>query len=118
MAFGKRTLRPALGPLLAVGSLVVLTWASYAWVKQRQLDELHRTLDSRAELYAASIGGALNKYEFLPLAVAQSDAVAQLLEQPSAAAMAALRAASSTWSSSASTVICHCSGPRARFTAR
>jgi two-component system C4-dicarboxylate transport sensor histidine kinase DctB len=84
MAFGKWTLRPALGPLLAVGSLVVLTWASYAWVKQRQLDELHRTLDSRAELYAASIGGALNKYEFLPLAVAQSDAVAQLLEQPSA----------------------------------
>ena len=67
-----------------MGSLVVLTWASYAWVKQRQLDELHRTLDSRAELYAASIGGALNKYEFLPLAVAQSDAVAQLLEQPSA----------------------------------
>ncbi len=62
----------------------MLTWASYAWVKQRQLDELHRTLDSRAELYAASIGGALNKYEFLPLAVAQSDAVAQLLEQPSA----------------------------------
>lgn len=84
MAIGKWTLRPALGPLLAVGSLAVLTWASYAWVRQRQLDELHRTLDSRAELYAASIGGALNKYEFLPLAVAQSDAVAQLLEQPSA----------------------------------
>jgi len=84
MALGKWTLRQALGPLLAVGSLAVLTWASYAWVKQRQLDELHRTLDSRAELYAASIGGALNKYEFLPLAVAQSDAVAQLLEQPSA----------------------------------
>lgn len=84
MAFGKWPLRQLLAPLLAVGSLVVLTWASYAWVKQRQLDELHRTLDSRAELYAASIGGALNKYEFLPLAVAQSDAVAQLLEQPSA----------------------------------
>ena len=84
MAFGKWTLRPALGPLLAIGTLAALTWASYAWVQQRQLDELHRTLDSRAELYAASIGGALNKYEFLPLAVAQSDAVAQLLEQPSA----------------------------------
>ncbi|WP_100876233.1 sensor histidine kinase [Janthinobacterium sp. 64] len=78
-----QTPRP-FAPLLAVGSLVVLTWASYAWVQQRQLDELHRTLDSRAELYAASIGGALNKYEFLPLAVAQSDAVAQLLEQPGA----------------------------------
>lgn len=84
MAFGKWPLRQLLAPLLAVGSLVLLTWASYAWVKQRQLDELHRTLDSRAELYAASIGGALNKYEFLPLAVAQSDAVAQLLAQPSA----------------------------------
>ncbi|MBG6222298.1 MULTISPECIES: ATP-binding protein [unclassified Janthinobacterium] len=84
MAFGKWPLRPALAPLLAVASLVLLTWASYAWVKQRQLDELHRTLDSRAQLYVASIGGALNKYEFLPLAVAQSDAVAQLLEQPSA----------------------------------
>ena len=79
-------------PLLALGSLAVLTWASYAWVKQRQLDELHRTLDSRAELYAASIGGALNKYEFLPLAVAQSDAVAQLLEQPSAEKVAQINA--------------------------
>ena len=92
MAFGKWTLRQALGPLLAVGSLAVLAWASYAWVKQRQLDELHRTLDSRAELYAASIGGALNKYEFLPLAVAQSDAVAQLLEQPTPAKVAQINA--------------------------
>ena len=92
MAFGKWTLRPALGPLLAIGSLAVLTWASYAWVQQRQLDELHRTLDSRAELYAASIGGALNKYEFLPLAVAQSDAVAQLLERPTAARVADINA--------------------------
>lgn len=92
MALGNWTLRPALGPLLAVGSLAVLAWASYAWVQQRQLDELHRTLDSRAELYAASIGGALNKYEFLPLAVAQSDAVAQLLEQPSADRVAQINA--------------------------
>ena len=61
---------------------MALTWSTHAWVQQRQLDELHRTLDSRAELYAASIGGALNKYEFLPLAVAQSEAVAQLLELP------------------------------------
>ena len=70
--------------LLAVASLLALTWGTHAWVRQGQLDDLHRTLDSRAELYAASIGGALNKYEFLPLAVAQSDAVARLLEHPDA----------------------------------
>lgn len=79
------TIKPSLAALLAITSLLALTWSTYAWVQQRQLDELHRTLDSRAELYAASIGGALNKYEFLPLAVAQSDAVAQLLEQPTPA---------------------------------
>ena len=81
-------MKPPASALLAGASLislVALTWSTHAWVQQRQLDELHRTLDSRAELYAASIGGALNKYEFLPLAVAQSEAVAQLLEQPTAA---------------------------------
>ena len=81
-------LKPPASALLAGAaliSLLALTWSTHAWVQQRQLDELHRTLDSRAELYAASIGGALNKYEFLPLAVAQSEAVAQLLEQPTAA---------------------------------
>ncbi|MGK5026357.1 sensor histidine kinase [Janthinobacterium sp. RB2R34] len=78
-------LNPPAGALLASASLislVALTWSTHAWVQQRQLDELHRTLDTRAELYAASIGGALDKYEFLPLAVAQSEAVAQLIEQP------------------------------------
>ena len=81
-------MKPPASALLAGAallSLLALTWSTHAWVQQRQLDELHRTLDSRAELYAASIGGALNKYEFLPLAVAQSEAVAQLLEQPTAA---------------------------------
>ena len=81
-------LKPPASALLAGAallSLLALTWSTHAFVQQRQLDELHRTLDSRAELYAASIGGALNKYEFLPLAVAQSEAVAQLLEQPTAA---------------------------------
>ena len=81
-------LKPPASALLAGAallSLLALTWSTHALVQQRQLDELHRTLDSRAELYAASIGGALNKYEFLPLAVAQSEAVAQLLEQPTAA---------------------------------
>ncbi|WP_051781456.1 sensor histidine kinase [Janthinobacterium agaricidamnosum] len=72
--------RPA-GVLLAAGSLLAVTLLSYWSVKQRQLDDLHRALASRAELYAATIGGALGKYEFLPLAIAQSDEVARLLEK-------------------------------------
>ena len=89
------TLKPPASALLAGASLislVALTWSTHAWVQQRQLDELHRTLDTRAELYAASIGGALNKYEFLPLAVAQSEAVAQLIEQPTPAKVSELNA--------------------------
>ena len=86
------TIKPSLAALLAITSLATLTWSTHAWVQQRQLDELHRTLDSRAELYAASIGGALNKYEFLPLAVAQSEAVAQLIEQPTAGKVSELNA--------------------------
>ena len=88
-------MKPPASALLAGASLislVALTWSTHAWVQQRQLDELHRTLDSRAELYAASIGGALNKYEFLPLAVAQSEAVAQLIERPTAARVSELNA--------------------------
>ena len=88
-------MKPPASALLAGASLislVALTWSTHAWVQQRQLDELHRTLDTRAELYAASIGGALNKYEFLPLAVAQSEAVAQLIEQPTPARVSELNA--------------------------
>ena len=88
-------MKPPASALLAGASLislVALTWSTHAWVQQRQLDELHRTLDSRAELYAASIGGALNKYEFLPLAVAQSEAVAQLIERPTPAKVSELNA--------------------------
>lgn len=88
-------MKPPASALLAGASLIslaALTWSTHAWVQQRQLDELHRTLDSRAELYAASIGGALNKYEFLPLAVAQSEAVAQLIEQPTPARVSELNA--------------------------
>ena len=92
MLLRKRPSGPLRPVLLAMASLALLAWASYAWLWQRQLDELHRTLDSRAELYAASIGGALNKYEFLPLAVAQSEAVAQLLEHPDAARVAQINA--------------------------
>ena len=91
-AFMIPTIKPSLAALLAITSLVALTWSTHSWVQQRQLDELHRTLDSRAELYAASIGGALNKYEFLPLAVAQSEAVAQLIEQPTPARVSELNA--------------------------
>jgi two-component system, NtrC family, C4-dicarboxylate transport sensor histidine kinase DctB len=71
--------------LLAVASLIAVTLLSYLFVERRQLDNLHRTLASRAELYAATIGGALDKYEFLPLAVAQSEEVAALLENKDAA---------------------------------
>ena len=95
MAHSLHTLKPPTSALLAGASLIslaALTWSTHAWVQQRQLDELHRTLDSRAELYAASIGGALNKYEFLPLAVAQSEAVAQLIEQPTPARVSELNA--------------------------
>lgn len=92
MLLRKRRFGRLLPGLLAAASLALLAWASHAWVWQRQLDELHRTLDSRAELYAASIGGALNKYEFLPLAVAQSEAVAQLLAHPDAARVAQINA--------------------------
>lgn len=69
--------------LLALASLVAVSMLSYMLVERRQLDGLHRTLASRAELYAATIGGVLAKYEFLPLAIAQSDEVASLLESRS-----------------------------------
>ena len=78
----RRIKRPA-GAALAACSLIALTLATYWYVKGRQLERLHGALASRAELYAATIGGALDKYEFLPLAIAQSDEVASLLEQAS-----------------------------------
>lgn len=80
MAVNKWKLRRSDTVLLALASLVAVTMLSYMLVERRQLDDLHRTMASRAELYAATIGGALAKYEFLPLAIAQSDEVAALLE--------------------------------------
>lgn len=80
MAVNKWKLRRSDTVLLALASLVAVTMLSYILVERRQLDDLHRTMASRAELYAATIGGALAKYEFLPLAIAQSDEVAALLE--------------------------------------
>ncbi|MDC8760072.1 sensor histidine kinase [Janthinobacterium fluminis] len=76
-------MKQPLGAALAAASLIALTLFTYWYVKGRQLDRLHGVLASRAELYAATIGGALDKYEFLPLAIAQSDEVANLLEQAS-----------------------------------
>ncbi|WP_317204159.1 ATP-binding protein [Janthinobacterium sp.] len=79
---GGRATQPA-ALALAAASLLGVTLFTYNYVKERQLDQLHGALASRAELYAATIGGALDKYEFLPLAIAQSDEVAALLEQAS-----------------------------------
>lgn len=75
----RRVIRPA-GILLAACSLIAVPQVTYMYVKERQLEQLHRDLASRAELYAATIGGALAKYEFLPLAIAQGDAVGSVLE--------------------------------------
>ena len=69
-----------LGAVLAACSLVLVTVSAYVFVKNRQLNELHRTLASRAEVYGSTIGGVIDRYEFLPLAIAQSDLVAALLE--------------------------------------
>jgi two-component system C4-dicarboxylate transport sensor histidine kinase DctB len=66
--------------VLAACSLIAVPQLSYLYVKERQLQQLHRDLASRAELYSATIGGSLAKYEFLPLAIAQGDAVASVLE--------------------------------------
>lgn len=77
---------PAL--LLALLSWAALTAFAYWFAQQRSLDELHHNLAPRAELYAASIGGAIDKYEFLPLAAAQRDEVAELLEHETPAQVA------------------------------
>jgi two-component system C4-dicarboxylate transport sensor histidine kinase DctB len=68
------------GIALAVCSLIAVTVLAYTYVKRRHLDDLHRTLASRAEVYGSTIGAAIDKYEFLPLAIAQGDIVADLLE--------------------------------------
>ncbi|ALK95022.1 two-component sensor [Massilia sp. WF1] len=70
-----------LGSALAACSLVLVAMSTYAFVRSRHLDELHRTLASRAEVYGSTIGGVIDRYEFLPLAVAQSDLVKALLAQ-------------------------------------
>ncbi|RZI39901.1 sensor histidine kinase [Herbaspirillum sp. HC18] len=92
MALNKWKPGRSLAILLTAASLVAVTMLSYMLIERRQLDGLHRTLASRAELYAVTIGGALNKYEFLPLAIAQSDDVADLLENKTPAKVASINA--------------------------
>lgn len=74
--------------VLALCLLVAMTVFSYWFAKRRSLDDMHRVLAPRAEFYAATIGGILSKYEFLPLALAQSADVADLLQQQDAASVA------------------------------
>jgi two-component system, NtrC family, C4-dicarboxylate transport sensor histidine kinase DctB len=89
MALRSSTVKqPAAAALLAAASLLAVALLAYWYVKGRQLDQLHRALASRAELYAATIGGALDKYEFLPLAIAQSEEISSLLEPHDAATVA------------------------------
>lgn len=74
--------------VLALCLLVAMMVFSYWFAKRRSLDDMHRVLAPRAEFYAATIGGILNKYEFLPLALAQSADVADLLQRQDAASVA------------------------------
>lgn len=76
---GQRNVKNWAALLLAPALLAGFVALAYWEMKRRSLDELHRILAPRAEVYAATLGGVLSKYEFLPLAVAQSAAVADLL---------------------------------------
>jgi two-component system C4-dicarboxylate transport sensor histidine kinase DctB len=76
---GQRNVNNSAALLLALALLAGLVALAYWGAQRRSLDELHRILAPRAEVYAATLGGVLSKYEFLPLAVAQSAAVADLL---------------------------------------
>lgn len=74
-----RNLKNAATVAVAVLLLAAMAASAYWIAKRRSLDDMHRVLAPRAEFYAATIGGILSKYEFLPLAVAQSTDVADLL---------------------------------------
>lgn len=86
--FAQRNLKNSAMVVLALCLLVAMTVFSYWFAKRRSLDDLHRILVPRAGFYAATIGGILSKYEFLPLAVAQSAAVADLLQHKDPAKVA------------------------------
>lgn len=83
-----RNLKKPAMVVLALCLLVAMTVFSYWFAKRRSLDDMHRVLAPRAEFYAATIGGILSKYEFLPLALAQSAEVADLLQRQDAASVA------------------------------
>lgn len=83
-----RPTKDHLALLLALLSWGLLTALAYGIAEQRSLDDLHRSMAPRAELYAASIGGAIDKYEFLPLVAAQRDEVADLLDHETPAKVA------------------------------
>lgn len=79
---GHCKVRKSVVAVLALGLLLAAMTLAYWQAKRRALEEVHRILAPRAELYAATIGGMLSKYEFLPLALAQNEALADLLQQP------------------------------------
>lgn len=79
--FSHRNFKNTAMVVLTLFLLVVVTVFAYWFAKRRSLDDVHRVLAPRAGFYAATIGGILNKYEFLPLALAQSAEVADLLQQ-------------------------------------
>jgi two-component system C4-dicarboxylate transport sensor histidine kinase DctB len=89
---GQRNVKNWIALLLALGLLAGLVALAYWGAKRRSLDELHRILAPRAEVYAATLGGVLSKYEFLPLAVAQSAAVADLLRHTDGAKVSQVNA--------------------------
>lgn len=79
--FGHRNFKNSAMVVLTLCLLIAVTVFAYWFAKRRSLDDMHRLLAPRAGFYAATIGGILSKYEFLPLALAQSAEVADLLQQ-------------------------------------
>lgn len=86
--FGHRNFKNTAMVVLTLFLLVAVTVLAYWFAKRRSLDDVHRVLAPRAGFYAATLGGILNKYEFLPLALAQSAEVADLLQQKTPAKVA------------------------------
>lgn len=82
----ERNLKNSAVLALALCLLAAAVCAAYWSAKRRGLDDMHGILAPRADFYAATLGGVLSKYEFLPLALAQSAAVADLLQHATGAA--------------------------------
>lgn len=86
--FGHRNFKNSAMVVLTLCLLIAVTVFAYWFAKRRSLDDMHRLLAPRAGFYAATIGGILSKYEFLPLALAQSAEVADLLQHQDPAKVA------------------------------